>query len=137
MPKLPSPARIKRHHVYTIWEAATALGLCRHTVERWIKGGALVADTTRRPWLIEGAILKAFLAARRTSGKSKTKTGQIHCIPCRGPKTPALKMADFRVRTSCTGTLIGLCPDCGRLMHRFVRRSDLDLIKADLEVTLT
>ena len=81
MPKKPNPARIKRHQVYTPWEAAEALGLHRQTVIRWIKSGSLEADQSRRPWLIEGKYLKAFLEARRSNGKCKLKVGEDVRIP--------------------------------------------------------
>lgn len=136
MPKKPNPARIKRHQVYTPWEAAEALGLHRQTVIRWIKSGSLEADQSRRPWLIEGKYLKAFLEARRSNGKCKLKVGEIYCLPCRGPKLPFDRMVDFRMRTQKTGTLIGLCPDCGRLMHRALRRADLEAFRAVLDVTV-
>lgn len=56
MPKKPSPNRIKRHRVYTLWEAAEALDLHRETIKRWVRNHGLVADTSLRPWLIEGMI---------------------------------------------------------------------------------
>ncbi len=37
MPKNPSPQRVKRHQIYTVWEAADAVGVHRQTVIRWIK----------------------------------------------------------------------------------------------------
>ena len=53
MPKHPSPQRVKRHQIYTVWEAADAVGVHRQTVIRWIKDKGLSADMSRRPWLIE------------------------------------------------------------------------------------
>lgn len=47
-----SAHRIKTHQIYSVWEAANALGKHRQTVIRWIKTGGLVADTTQKPWLI-------------------------------------------------------------------------------------
>ncbi len=55
MPKKPDPRRIKTHRIYTPHEAAEPLGLHVETVRRWIKDGRLVAETSRKPWLIEGA----------------------------------------------------------------------------------
>ena len=56
---------------------------------------------------------------------------------CSSDLNPAGRMADFHLKTPTTGTLIGICPDCGRLMHRFIRRADLDQIRAQLDVTIS
>lgn len=136
MPKKPNPRRIKLHRVYTPAEAAEALELHKQTVLRWIKVGGLNADQTRRPWLIEGAILRAFLEHRRSEGKCKLKPEEIYCLPCRKPQLPAGRMADFRLTTATTGQLIGLCPDCERTMQKAVSRADLEHIKAVLDVTI-
>ncbi len=137
MPKHPSPQRVKRHQVYTVWEAANAVGVHRQTVIRWIKDKGLSADTSQRPWLIEGSEFKVFLEERRSHGKCRLRPGQIYCLPCRGPKSPDGRMADFHLKTPTTGTLIGICPDCGRLMYRIIRRSDLDQISAHLDITIS
>ena len=44
MPKKPDPRRIKRHRIYTPYEAGEALGVHQQTVLRWIKG---IARRTR------------------------------------------------------------------------------------------
>lgn len=136
MPKKPSPQKIKKHRVYTIWETAEALGLHRRTVERWICDGGLAADRTQKPWLIDGAVLKRFLEARRDTGRTRMAVDEMYCLPCRAARTPDGRMADFELRTQTTGCLVGLCPDCGRLMHRFVLRRNLEQIRASLDVTV-
>ncbi|MDH3668992.1 MAG: helix-turn-helix domain-containing protein [Paracoccaceae bacterium] len=128
---------MKRHQIYTVWEAAEAVGVHRQTVIRWIKDKGLSADTSQRPWLIEGREFKAFLEERRVRGKCRLLPGQIFCLPCRSPKNPEGRIAEFHLKTSTTGALIGICPDCGRLMHRFVGRADLDQIRAQLDVTIS
>lgn len=63
--------RIKSHLVYTVWEAAEALGGHRQTIIRWIKHKGLEADRSRKPWLIEGRALREFLGARQRKAKCK------------------------------------------------------------------
>ncbi len=109
MPKKPSPNLIKRHRIYTVWEAAKALHLHRQTVIRWIKGQGLNADTSGRPWLIKGSDLKVFLGERRSLGKCKLALHQLYCLPCHAPQTPDGLLADYRHRTDQTGNLMGLC----------------------------
>ena len=137
MPKHPSPQRVKRHQIYTVWEAAAAVGVHRQTVIRWIKDKGLSADMSQRPWLIEGRVLKVFLEERRTRGKCRLRPDQIFCLPCRGPMNPDGRMVDFHFKTPSTGCLIGICPDCDRLMHRIIRRADLDQFSAHLDVTIS
>ena len=67
MTRLPAPNRIKTHRIYTVWEAAEALGKHRQTIIRWIKEKGLIADTSQRPWLIKGSDMKEFLESVRPS----------------------------------------------------------------------
>lgn len=136
MPKKPDPGRIKRHRVYAVSEAASALGVHRQTVIRWIGDHGLDADRSRKPWLIAGAELKRFLAARRRAGRTRLAPGEMYCLPCRCASLPAERMAEFQMRNARTGVLVGLCPACARLMHRFLRRADLDSVRAVLDVTV-
>lgn len=136
MPKKPSPNLIKRHRIYTAWEAAEALHLHRQTVIRWIKSQGLSADTSIKPWLIKGSDLKTFLGERRSLDKCKLALHQLYCLPCRTPQTPDGLLADYQQRTDQTGNLTGLCPCCGRLMNKAIRRVDLEAIRAKLDVTV-
>lgn len=136
MPKKPSPHRVKRHREYTPFEAAEALDLHRQTVIRWIRHHGLVADTSAKPWLIRGADLKAFLAERRQAGRTRLAVGEIYCLPCRKAQIPAERMAEFQLQTGSGGQLSGICPDCARMMYRRTRRSELEAIRAVLDVTV-
>lgn len=136
MPRRPMHYRVKSHQIYTVGEAADTVGVHRKTVARWIHCGDLPADTSRKPWLIRGAELKTWLINRREATRSKLRPGEIYCLPCRAPKRPALNAADYRPRTARSGILVGLCPDCECLIHRIVRRADLDRVAAGLEVTI-
>lgn len=134
MPKKPDPRRIKRHRVYSVAEAAEALGMHRQSVLRWIKAGELAADTVRKPWLIAGQALKTFLGERRRNGKCRLGLAQLYCLGCRAAQTPDGRLADFAFQGQGAGMLTGLCPDCGRVMNKAVRRADLETIRAQLEV---
>lgn len=136
MPKKPSPNLIKKHLVYDPFDAAEALGLHRQTIIRWIKDQGLPADTSTRPWLIRGADLKSFLGQRRANGKCQLALHQIYCLPCRAPQTPDGLLAEYWHRTARTGSLVGSCPSCGRLMYKAIRRADLEAIRAKLDVTV-
>lgn len=135
MSRRPRHHRLKSHAVYTVAEASEVLDVCRRTVRRWIRNDGLPAATDRRPWLIEGAILKGWLASRARSDRTSLQPGELYCLGCRMAQRPAGEMADFRSRTASQGMLIGICPSCNRLMHRIVRTTELNRISADLEVT--
>jgi excisionase family DNA binding protein len=55
--------RVKIHRNYDVTEAAALLGAHKHTVSRWIAAG-LPTTNDRRPRLIHGADLRAWLKAR-------------------------------------------------------------------------
>ena len=126
--------RVKIHHNYTPEEAADITGYHPHTIRRWIKSGALSALTERKPHLILGRVLKAFLTAPK-AGKAKLRPGECYCVKCRQPKRPALDMAEFIPLSPSAGNLCGFCPDCETLMHRRVALARLSEIAAGLEVT--
>ncbi|UUV05881.1 helix-turn-helix domain-containing protein [Ruegeria sp. YS9] len=136
MARRPSPARIKTHRVYEVWEAAGALGVHRQTVIRWIRQHGLLADISRKPWLIQGRDLKAFLGQRRNRGKCKLELHHCYCVGCKGPRAPDGKIADYTQQTATSGLLSALCPTCGNIMNRAVRRADLDAIRAKIQVTI-
>ncbi|MCI4660340.1 MAG: helix-turn-helix domain-containing protein [Neomegalonema sp.] len=136
MPKLPDARRIKAHRVYSVVEAAEALGCHRQTVTRWIKSGALQADTSARPWLIRGCDLKAYAQERRCKNRQCLAPGELFCLSCRKPKRPAFEMADFIFDGPAHGRLVGLCPTCGGLMHRFARHDRIAQIAGDLDITM-
>lgn len=128
--------RIKTHRIYNVREAAEALGAHVVTVRRWVAKEGLPADTARKPWLIEGKALRAFLGERQVKRRIKTALHHCYCLGCRSPREPDGKMADYIQLTTETGRLEGLCPVCGNLMNKVVRRVDLEAIRAKIEVTV-
>ena len=128
--------RIKSHFIYTVWEISHLLGCHKKTVIRWIKQHGLTADTSVKPWLIEGHELKAFLGARQSKARCKLALHHCYCFGCKSPREPDGKIADYIHQTPSSGQLIGLCPSCGSLMHKIVKRKDLETIRAKIEVTI-
>ncbi|WP_323012830.1 helix-turn-helix domain-containing protein [Devosia sp.] len=126
--------RIKRHHSYTIDEAARAIGAARATVSRWLTKG-LPAIRDRKPYLILGDDLAAFMAGR-AQPKRTCPPGTCYCVKCREARRPAGNMAEFIAINAHSGNLSALCPECGSLMHRRTSFKQLEAIRAILDVTI-
>ena len=134
--RLPDPRRAKIHRSYTVEEVAQLYGVHRNTVRQWIKQGLPTCDD-RRPVLILGRALADFLIHKRTRNKRPCNTGEIYCVRCRAPQTPALSMVDYQPLTATGGNLIGLCPNCNGMIYRRVSRARLDAVAGNLEVRFT
>ena len=76
----PNPRLAKIHRNYTVEEVAGVFGVHRNTVREWVKRGLPTSDD-RRPMLILGAHLVAFLRARRVKNKRTCQPGG-ECIAC-------------------------------------------------------
>ena len=107
----------------------------KNTVRGWLKSGLETIDT-RRPALVRGRTLSAFLHARRRHARQRCKPGQFYCLRCRAPKEPASRKADYVPITSTSGNLRGNCPDCGSLICRRVSLRKIATSAGNLEVQL-
>ena len=131
----PNPRLVKIHRSYTVEETATVCGVHRNTVRQWIKTGLRTLDT-RRPVLIQGGDLRAFLEGRRNQNKRPCLAGQMYCLRCRAPQYPAEDMADYEALTATQGNLVGICPACELIMNRRVSFAKLQEVTGHLDVTL-
>ena len=128
--------KIKTHRPYTPFEAALVLGVHRQTVIRWVNDHGLAADTSSKPWLIEGRDLRAFLGERQTRRKCKLALHAFYCFGCRDGRTAAAKMADYVQQTTAGGMMTAMCDTCGTLMNKAINRSDLEAVRTKLDVTI-
>ena len=130
------PRRIKLHRPYTVDDVVRALGVHPNTVRNWI-GQGLPALTSKRPTLILGRELRAFLQTRRTNAKRPCSPGTLFCLKCRVASRPALGMVDFIAHSATTGNLKALCETCGTVMHQAVARAAIALKMPGIEVQFT
>ena len=67
-----NPGLVKIHRSYTIEDVARTLGVHKNSVANWLKNGLTPIDD-RRPILIQGLVLRAFLQERRNRQKSAAR----------------------------------------------------------------
>ncbi|MGA2085481.1 MAG: helix-turn-helix domain-containing protein [Terracidiphilus sp.] len=129
----PNHRLVKNHRSYTVEEIACLFGIHKNTVRAWVKGGLPTSDR-RRPMLIMGVDLAAFLQARRAKHKQPCKPGEIYCVRCRAPKVPAGGMVDCQPVSEVVGHLQAICPDCYRIMNRWISMAKLAHFREQVEV---
>ena len=131
----PNPRLAKIHRNYTVDEAAQLFDVHRNTVREWVKRGLPTSDG-RRPMLILGRDLVAFLGARRAKNKRTCQPGEIYCVRCRLPRAPAAGMVDYVPSTATLGALIAICSGCESMMYRRVSLAKLELVRGKLDITM-
>jgi hypothetical protein len=132
----PNHRLVKIHRSYTVEEAAQLFGTHKNTVRAWVKAGLPTCDS-KRPILILGHDLAAFLQARRTRNKRPCQPGEIYCVRCRAAKRPAGDMAEYQPITASLGNLMGICPDCDGTIYRRANRAKLPSIGGNLDISFS
>jgi len=132
--RYPNPRLVKIHRSYTVEEVTRLLGKNKNTVLNWIKNGLATIDD-KRPMLILGTDLMAFLQARRVKNKQSCKPGQLYCVRCRAPKFPWGNMADYEPVTEKIGNLTAICPDCESIINRRVSQARIWEVCGNIDIT--
>lgn len=130
----PNHRLVKIHRSYTVEEIAKLFGIHKNTVRGWVKVGLNTIDD-KRPMLILGHDLVAFLQARRLKNKQTCKPGEIYCVGCRAPKFPAGNMVEYSPVTEKFGNLTAICPDCNSIMNRRVSLAKIGQIRGEMDIT--
>jgi hypothetical protein len=130
-----NPRRVKVHRNYTVEEVARLFGMHKTAVRGWLKAGLPRIDG-RRPILILGRELAAFLHARQQRRRRRCQSGEFYCFRCRAPRNCALKTADYLPLSPTSGNLRGTCAACGTRMYRRVSLYRLAAAAGDLQVAL-
>src|SRR5215469_12103492 len=123
----------KRHRNYSVEEVARLYQIHKNTVRAWIRAGLPTCDQ-KRPILILGSQLAAFLQTRRAQLKQPCCPGEIYCLRCRAPRIPAGNMADYVPLNERVGNLTAICPECEGIMNQRVSRAKLDIIRRRLDL---
>ena len=130
----PNYRLVKIHRSYNVEEIADLFDTHKNTVRAWVKAGLPICDS-KRPLLILGQDLAAYLKARRAKNKRPCQPGEIYCVRCRAPKRPAGNMAEYQTITDTLGSLMGICPDCEGMMYQRASRAKLPAIQEKLSIT--
>jgi len=130
----PNHRLVKIHRSYTVDEVARLLGKHKNTVRHWVKDGLATIDD-KRPMLIFGHDLVAFLQARRVKNKQTCKPGELYCVRCRVPRPPAGDMAEYSAVSEKIGNLIAICPACDAIMNRRVSLARIGEICGNMDIT--
>jgi hypothetical protein len=130
----PNHRLVKIHRSYTVEEIAELFAIHKNTVRRWVKEGLATTDD-RRPMLILGHVLVAYLRARRVKNKQTCKPGEFFCVRCRAPKSPAGDMAEYSPITEKFGNLVAICPDCDSFMNRRVSLAKIGEIIGRIDIS--
>ena len=123
----PNHRLVKIHRNYTVAEIADLFHVHKNTVRLWITDGLPTCDH-RRPTLVVGHHLAAFLWDRRVRKKQPCGPGRLYCIRCRLPKIPAGGLTNYLPITEKTGNLSAICPDCDSMMYRRVSLASLSVV---------
>ncbi len=130
----PNYRLVKIHRNYSVEDVARLFGTHKNTVRAWVKAGLPTCDG-KRPLLILGLDLAAYLKARRTKNKRPCQAGEIYCVRCRSPKRPLGDMADYLPIAESLGNLEGICPDCEAMIYRRASLAKLAQIRGKLDIT--
>jgi hypothetical protein len=132
----PNYKLIKIHRSYTVEEIAKLFSSHKNTVRRWIKDGLTCIDD-KRPMLVLGQVLVEFLQTRRAKNRRICKQGELYCVRCRLPKSPAGDMAEYFPVTQKFGNLTAICPDCDAIMNRLVSLAKIDEFRGKMDISFS
>ena len=135
MPRVVEARGIRTHWNYTVAEVAELCGVHRNTVRAWI-GEGLPVIGDRKPFLIRGSDLKAFLEARAKRRKQPLADGEFYCFACRKPRRPVAGLLDYETAANGAGRLVGLCAVCETVMYRSASRADAARLLDAVGVTI-
>jgi excisionase family DNA binding protein len=134
MARRPKRRAIRKHKPYTTEKVAAALGVCRATVRNWVTRQGLPAFRERRPWILNGEDIIAFLEAREEP-KAKCAFDECYCLKCRTPRAAAFGEAEILITKTGRPNLRALCAVCGALMHKRISPARIGEISAVFKIT--
>ena len=112
-----NPRLIKRDLTYTVDEIAQLYAIHANTVRHWLAGGLHPIDS-RRPILIHGGDLIAYLRKKRSVRRVRCELGEFYCFKCRDARRPRASLVIVKWQSERLCRLIGHCDVCGTQMFK-------------------
>jgi hypothetical protein len=116
--------RIKQTATYSTQEIAALFNIHKRTVQEWYDRGLPTIDD-RRPFLVLGAHLRSFLAAKLRKRKMACRPNEFYCMKCRLPRQSWENLVDLKPLTETKAMIIGLCPICNTTLNKIIARKRL------------
>ena len=113
----PDLRRIRPTKTYTLPDIARVLARDIKTVRGWVRRGLPTLDD-RRPPLVLGADLLAWLKDQWLRLKQKCGPNELFCCRCRIPRLPRRGSVSLKVKNARMLSIKGLCDVCGCRMNR-------------------
>lgn len=113
----PDLRRISLVKCYAVLEVSMLLGVSVGTVRTWIRKGLPVLEA-RKPFLIPGDGLKAWLKARAKARKHNCQPDELYCCRCRSPQKARPGSVEITPRNAKTVAIRALCGSCGTKINR-------------------
>ena len=124
--------RVRSHRPYTIPKLAELLGVSEATVRRWIRlnglDGAIIDH--KRPTLLQGAKVKAWLKARQKAKRQPCAPNEMYCMRCKTPRQIRPESFHIVQRNEVNLTVKGECVKCGSKLQRFGSVADRAALEA-------
>ena len=130
-----NPRLVKIHRNYLVDEAARLCSVHKNTVLHWLKVGLPTVDA-RKPYLILGRDLAAFLQRRRDGRKRPCGPTEMYCLRCRCPRVPRGRAATYEPQTALLGNLRANCETCGGAMNRRTSAAKLGRLRGHLTIAI-
>lgn len=108
---------IKHNHTYRYHEIADLFGLHSNVIPRWIKNGLCRIDD-KKPYLVHGSDLAAYLQSRQKSRKKRCAEDEAFCCKCRLPRRMWENIVDLEIKNQKTLVISGLCIACDTPMKK-------------------
>ena len=120
----PDFRRIRPSKAYLLPEIAASLDRSDATVRRWFRDGLPALDG-RRPPLVLGSDLKAWLKAKWSARKQKCKPDELFCCKCRKPREPRPGSVRIVPNNEKTVSVKAECGMCGTRMTKIGSRAKI------------
>ncbi|MCH2547804.1 MAG: DUF5679 domain-containing protein [Alphaproteobacteria bacterium] len=112
-----NPRFVRTTRSYSVEGIAALYSLHPHTVREWVAKGLPCIDH-RKPFLIHGSDLKAFIMGRQATRRCPCGPAEMYCCKCRLAQPVKNREATIETRNSKQLDIRGLCGVCGTGVYR-------------------